>query len=201
VTVAPIGRERLRLVGRRLQWATVAWNGVEVLVTIGLGVTSGSLALIAFGLDSLVEVFASLVVVWHLDGAPGEPDGRDRRALRLVAVAFGVLAACLIVAGARQLVAGDEPGESPAGIVFLAVTAAVMFGLARWKRRVGTALASAPFRAEASITFLDGCLASSILAALVVNAAFAWWWADPLAAMIIGGVAAHSAGRAWAEAA
>lgn len=105
----------------------------------------------------------------------------------------------LVVAGVRQIVAGDEPGESPAGIVFLGVV--VMFGLARWKRRVGTALASAPFRAEASITFLDGCPASSILAALVVNAAFDWWWADPLAAGVIGVVAAHSARRAWAEAA
>lgn len=199
MSVAPPDRTRLRTVGRRLQWATVAWNSVEVLVTVALGVASGSLALVAFGLDSLVEVFASLVVVWQLDGA--EADRRERRALRLVAVAFGVLAAYLVVAGVRQIVAGDEPGESPAGIVFLGVTAVVMFGLARWKRRVGTALASAPFRAEASITFLDGCLASSILAALVVNAAFDWWWADPLAAGVIGVVAAHSARRAWAEAA
>ena len=193
-------RIRLELVGRRLQWATIAWNSLEVFVTIGLGVAAGSLALIAFGLDSLVEVFASLVVIWHMNpGADGHDEHRDRKAMRLVGVAFGVLAAYLLVAGVRQLAAHAEPDGSPAGIAYLAVTAVVMFSLARWKRRVGRALDSDPFRAEASLTFLDGCLATSILAALALNLAWGWWWADPVAALLIGAVAVREARESWLE--
>lgn len=187
-------RVRLELVGRRLQWATIGWNSLEVFVTIGLGLAARSLALIAFGLDSLVEVFASLVVIWHMHpGAAGHAEHRDRRAMRLVGAAFAVLAVYLVVAGVRQLVTGDRPDSSIAGIAYLLVTAFVMFSLARWKRRIGTALGSEPFGAEASMTFLDGCLATSILGALALNLVFGWWWADPVAALLIGAVAAREA--------
>lgn len=195
-------QERIRLerLGRRLQWATIAWNSVEVFVTIGLGIAAGSLALIAFGLDSLVEVFASLVVIWHMNpGTDGHQAHRDRKAMRLVAVAFGVLAGYLLVAGVRQLASQNQPDASPIGIAYLGMTAVVMFSLARWKRRVGQGLGSDPFGAEASMTFLDGCLATSILAALALNLAFGWWWADPLAALLIGAVAAREARKSWLE--
>lgn len=161
---------------------------------MGLGLAAGSLALIAFGLDSLVEVFASLVVIWHLDG--GERD-RSGRALRLVAVAFAVLAVYLVIAAVRTLILGEPPDSSPLGIAYLAVTAAVMFGLAWVKKRVGNALDSEPFRAEATMTFLDGCLATGILAALALNLVLGWWWADPVAALLIGGVAAREAVESW----
>ena len=184
----------LRRLGRRLQWATIAWNSLEVLVTVGLGLAARSLALIAFGLDSLVEVFASLVVIWHI-GPDGRRDRRrpDRRALRLVGLAFAALAVYLVAASLSSLVVGKQPGSSPLGIVYLAVTAVVMFVLARLKRRVGTALHSEPFRAEAAMTFLDGCLAAGILAALALNLGLGWWWADPLAALLVGGAAAREA--------
>lgn len=189
---------RLERVGSRLQWGTIAWNSVEVFVTIGLGITAGSLALIAFGLDSLVEVFASLVVVWHMNpGVDGHHARRDRRAMRLVSAAFALLAIYLVVAGVRQLTLGEQPDSSPVGIAYLFVTAIVMFSLARWKRRVGTALNSEPFRAEASMTFLDGCLATSILIALALNLVLGWWWADPAAALLIGAVAAREARESW----
>ena len=191
-------RETVARRGRRLQWATIGWNSFEVFVTIGLGIAAGSLALIAFGLDSLVEVFASLVVIWHMnpaDGAAGA--GRDRRAMRLVGVAFAVLALYLVVAAARAIAGQSEAESSPLGIAYLAVTAVVMFSLARMKRGVAAALGSDPFRAEASMTFLDGCLATSILTALALNLAFGWWWADPLAALLIGAVAANEAREAW----
>lgn len=188
----------LARVGRRLQWATIGWNGVEVFVTIGLGLAARSLALIAFGLDSLVEVFASLVVLWHLEpGADGHHARRDRKAMRLVAVAFAVLAAYLVLASVRSLVAAEEPESSPLGIAYLAVTALVMFTLAAWKKRVGTRLGSEPFLAEASMTFLDGCLATSILTALALNTTLGWWWADPAAALLIGAVAAREAREHW----
>ena len=186
--------------GRRLQWATIAWNIVEVFVTVGLGIAAGSLALVAFGLDSLVEVFASLVVIWHMNpGQAGHQARRDSRAVRLVGVAFAVLAAYLVVAGIRQLASHDVPESSPAGIAYLAATTLVMFGLAAWKRRVGTLLGSRPFRAEASMTFLDGCLAAGILGALALNLVLGWWWADPLAALVVGAVAAREALEAWGD--
>ena len=183
-----------QLIGRRLQWATIAWNVAEVFVTIGLGLAAGSLALIAFGLDSLIEVFASLVVLWHMTPAAAEEQiARDTRARRLVALAFAVLAAYLLIAAARALWIGEEADSSPFGIAYQAITAAVMFALARAKHRVGNRLDSEPFRAEASMTFLDGCLAIGILVALVLNTAFGWWWADPLAAILVGLVAANEA--------
>jgi divalent metal cation (Fe/Co/Zn/Cd) transporter len=200
VTTDQQERRRLERLGSRLQWATIGWNTMEVFVTIGLGLAARSLALIAFGLDSLVEVFASLVIIWHLHpGAAGHQAGRDRRALRLVGVAFAVLAIYLVVAGVRQLVSRGEPDSSPLGIAYLAVTALVMFGLAHWKRGVGRALESDPFGAEASMTFLDGCLATSILVALALNLVLGWWWADPAAALLIGAVAAREAREAWQE--
>lgn len=197
----PEARAALERQGRTLQWLTIAWNTGEVFVTVGLGIAARSLALIAFGLDSLVEVFASLVVVWHLQPSDAaEHDRRDRRALRLVSVAFAVLATYLLVGTVRSLLGDHEADSSPAGIAYLAITACVMFGLARRKRRLGTALDSEPFLAEASMTFLDGCLATSILVALAVNAALGWWWADPLAAGLVGLVAAREAVEQWREA-
>lgn len=202
MTIDDRPKHELDRLGRRLQWATIAWNSMEVFVTIGLGVAARSLALVAFGLDSLVEVFASLVVIWHMAPADGQAhQGRDDRAMRLVGIAFAVLALYLVIAGVRALVLHEPPDSSPLGIAYLAVTAAVMFSLARWKRRVGVALDSEPFQAEASMTFLDGCLALSILSALALNAALGWWWADPLAALLIGAVAAREARESWKVAA
>lgn len=178
--------------GRLLQRLTIAWNVVEVGITIGLGVAAGSLALVGFGLDSLVEVFASSVVLWHM--APDAPDGeRDDRASRMVGAAFAVLAAYLLVAGVRALWIGAEPESSPWGIAYLGVTAVVMFSLAASKRRVGRRLSSAPFLAEARMTFLDGCLATAILVALALNTAFGWSWADAAAALIVSAAAAREA--------
>ena len=186
--------------GRMLQWLTIAWNSGEIFVTIGLGLAARSLALIAFGLDSLVEVFASLVVVWHLKPSADHLHAqRDRRALRLVAAAFGVLAAYLAFSSIRSLITAHEAESSPLGIAYLAVTSLVMLGLARRKRRVGTALDSEPFLAEAQMTFLDGCLAASILLALALNSLFGWWWADPAAAGLVGVVAAREAVEQWRE--
>ena len=177
--------------GRMLQRVTIAWNLAEVFVTVGLGIAAGSLALVAFGLDSLIEVFASLVVLWHMAEAGGS--ARDRRARRLVGVAFGVLSVYLLVASARSLWLGSEPESSRWGIAYLGMTALVMFVLAFWKRRVGTALDSEPFVAEARMTFLDGCLALSILVALSLNTLWGLWWADALAAAVVGVVAGREA--------
>jgi len=172
---------------------TIAWNVIEVFVTIGLGIAAGSLALVAFGLDSIVEILASTVVLWHLRGSGTRPGDhgteevrRTRRALRLVAVAFFALAAILLAGATRDLVTGREAGESPFGIAYLGVTAIVMFSLAVAKRRTSVVLDNHPLEHEARITFLDGLLATGIVLALAANVAFGWWWADPLAAAVVG---------------
>ena len=183
--------------GQRLQYATIAWNLVEVFVTIGLGLAARSLALIAFGLDSIVEVFASVVVVWYI--ADHDASGRARRALRLVALAFAALAAYLVAATVYSLLSGRTAGSSPFGIAYLAITAGVMFLLARLKRTTAVAANSAPLAAEASMTFLDGCLASGILVALALNTAFDLWWADPAAAALVALFCGREAVEAWRE--
>ena len=184
--------------GRRLQYATIAWNLMEVFVTIGLGVVAGSLALIAFGLDSLVEVFASLVVVWYI--ADHDAYGRARRALRLVAVAFAVLAVYLIAASIYNIASGASAESSPIGIAYLGVTAVVMFSLARVKHRVARAAQSSPLAAEATMTFLDGCLATGILVALALNTIAGLAWADPVAAALVALFCIREAVDNWREA-
>ncbi len=194
--------DRLRRRGIRLEWATNGWNAMEVVVTIGLGLQAGSLALVAFGLDSVVEIFASTVVIRNLrDGRDDPGDRRIHRSLRLIAVAFWLLAAFLIVMSIRGLVRGDRPGQSPLGIAYLAVTALAMFGLARLKRVTGGRLDSETLQAEAAMTFLDGCLSTGILLALVLNAAFGWWWADAAAALVVAGFAVHDGIAHWRESA
>ncbi|MFQ5555343.1 MAG: cation transporter [Acidimicrobiia bacterium] len=194
---------RLRLQRRalRLEYTTIAWNLGEAVLTIALGVAAASLALIGFGTDSIIEVFASGVVVWHL--LPGhetdEPD-RTRVALRLVAVAFCVLALVLAVVAVRDLAIGRRADESLWGIGYLGVTAIVMFGLAVVKLRTARALDSAPLRSEATMTFLDGYLSTATLIGLSLNAAFGWWWADPSAALVVALFAANEGREAWREA-
>jgi divalent metal cation (Fe/Co/Zn/Cd) transporter len=169
----------------RLEWATVAWNVCEVFVTLALGIAARSLALLAFGLDSVVEIFASVVILWQLREHP-ESVGRSPRALRLVSLAFFALAVILIAGSIQGLVAQRHADDSVPGIIYLAVTSAVMFTLAWRKRVVSSSVGSHPLEHEARITFLDGMLAAGIMLALAANAAFGWWWADALAAMAVG---------------
>lgn len=175
---------------------------MEVVVTMWLGWQARSLALIAFGLDSLVEIFASTVVIWNLKDVRHDPgDRRVHRALRLIAVAFWTLAAFLAVTSIRSLVLGNEPDSSPLGVVYLALTAVVMFVLAGLKRRTGGDLGSETLSAEAAMTFLDGCLSTAILSALVLNAWLGWWWTDATAALVVGGFAVVEGIEHWRESA
>jgi len=191
MTISHADHDRLLRRGIRLEWATTAWNLMEVFVTISLGVAAGSLALVAFGLSSMIEVFASTVVIWHLREGRDPAPHRTRLAFKLIALAFFALAAFLLVTSVRSLVLGLEPDESPLGIVYLAVTAVVMFGLAAVKRRTAAAIDSGPLDAEASMTLLDGWLCVGILSALAANLFLGWWWADALAALGIAAVAAR----------
>lgn len=184
----------------RLEWGTNAWNTMEVFVTVGLGVAAGSLALVAFGLDSLVELFASMVVIWHLRRAGEDVDGsRTLRALRLIAGAFWVLCAYLLVAGGRSLALHEVPGHSPAGIAYLAVTACVMFGLANAKKRIAREIKSDPLGHEASMTYLDSGLSIGILAALATSMGLGWWWTDAAAAIAVAVLAGVQGIASWRD--
>lgn len=192
-------RQRFAL---RLEYGTIGWNIGEAVLTIALGAVASSLALIGFGTVSVIEVFASMVVVWHLrPGTSTAGAARTARAHRLVSIAFAALSAALLVAGTRDLLTGRRPEESPWGIAYLAITAVVMFGLAIAKRRVANELDSSPLRSEAAMTFLDGVLSTATMVGLGLNAAFGLWWADPAAALLVGVAAAREARENWLEAA
>jgi len=154
--------------------------GIGVLAVAA--VRAHSVALAGFGLDSLIEIGASTVVLWELSDT-GEQ--RQRRALRLIAAAFLALAAYLTVQTILVFATGYHPGHSVIGIVWTALTAAAMFALATGKTRTGRQLANPVLTAEGRVTVIDGLLAVAVLAGLVLNATLGWWWADPLAGLVI----------------
>ncbi len=184
-------RESLEARGLRLEYATIAWNAVEMVIAIGLGIAARSLALVAFGLDTMVELFASGVVVWHLRHPGRGSDRVTAQALRLVAWAFFVLAVVIAVGALSALVAGATPDESPLGIAYLALTAIVMLSLGAAKRATGRRLESEPLAAEARMSIIDAALALGVLLGLAANALFGWWWADSVAALLVAVAAAR----------
>lgn len=173
---------RLLQRGLRLEYTTLAWNVVGVVVLAPAALSARSVALAGFGLDSLVEIGASTVVVWELTGT-GE--SRRRRALRLIGIAFVLLAAYLTVQSTVVLATGHHAHHSAAGILWTSVTAAVMFALAFGKARTGDALDNPVLRTEGRVTLVDGILASAVLVGLALNAALGWWWADPAAGYVL----------------
>jgi divalent metal cation (Fe/Co/Zn/Cd) transporter len=193
VTVAPGGRLVRR--ARLLAWLTIGWNLVEGVVAISAGIAAGSLALVGFGLDSFVEVFAGGVVLWQLlDHADEE---RERRALRLIAASFFALAVYVVAEAARDLVAGVEAGESAVGIGLAVVSLAVMPSLAWAKRRTGRAMGNPVVVADSTETALCSYLSVILLVGLALNASVGWWWADTLAALGIAAMAVREGLEAW----
>ena len=177
--------------GLRLEYITIAWNVVEMVVSIGLGVAARSLALIAFGLDTMVELFASGVVVWHLRHPGRNSDHVTARALRLVAAAFFLLGGVVSMSSLWALIARSRPNEAPLGIAYLGLTFVVMLTLGIAKGRTGRELGSEPLTAEARMSVIDAALALAVLAGLAANVAFGWWWADPVAALLVAAAAVH----------
>ena len=168
--------------GRALEVITLGWNvaGIVVLAVAALG--ARSVALAGFGLDSLIEIGASTVVIWELSGTGQE---RQRRGLRLIGYAFAALAIYLLVQSTVVLVTGYHPRHSVLGIIWTAATAVVMFALATGKVRTGRALDNPVLHTEGRVTMIDGILAAAVLAGLVLNAALGWWWADPAAGYVL----------------
>jgi divalent metal cation (Fe/Co/Zn/Cd) transporter len=175
-------RARLLRRGFALEYATLGWNVAGIVVLAFAAITARSVALAGFGLDSLIEIGASVVVVWELSGTG---DDRQRRALRLIGFAFAALALYLLIQSSVALIAGYHPRHSAVGIAWTAVTAAVMFALAAGKARTGRALDNPVLRTEGRVTTIDGILAVAVLAGLVLNAVAGWWWADPAAGYVL----------------
>jgi divalent metal cation (Fe/Co/Zn/Cd) transporter len=178
-------RDRSEILLRRgfvLEGITLAWNVVGAVVLAVAAISARSVALGGFGLDSVIEIGASSVVIWELSGTGHE---RQRRALRIIGWAFLVLACYLAVQSTVVLAARFHPHHSPLGIVWTALTAVVMFVLAAAKERTGRALDNPVLRAESRVTFVDAMLAIAVLAGLLLNAIAGWWWADPLAGYVI----------------
>jgi divalent metal cation (Fe/Co/Zn/Cd) transporter len=177
----PVRRALLRR-GIALEYVTLAWNVVGIVVLAIAAVAARSVALAGFGLDSLIEIGASTVVIWELSGTGEE---RQRRGLRLIGAAFAALAAYLLVQSTVVLATGYHPRHSVPGIIWTAVTAAAMFALAAGKARTGAALDNPVLRTEGRVTMIDGILASAVLLGLVLNATLGWWWADPAAGYVL----------------
>jgi divalent metal cation (Fe/Co/Zn/Cd) transporter len=168
--------------GRTLEAATLAWNVAGITVLAIAALQAHSVALAGFGLDSLIEIGASTVVLWELSGS-GEQ--RQHRALRLIAAAFMALAGYLLIQAVIVFATGYHPQHSWLGITWTAVTAAVMFALAAGKNRTGQSLRNPVLITEGRVTAIDGLLALAVLLGLTLNAALGWWWADPLAGLFI----------------
>lgn len=184
--------------GLLLEYATLGWNVVGVVVLAVAAIAAGSVALAGFGVDSLIEIVASAVVVWQLKGEDGSE--RERVALRIIAVAFLLLAVYIAVQSVITFTSGSRPGHSTLGIIWLAVTVLAMFALAAGKRDTGRRLDNPVLQTESWVTVIDGALAAAVLAGVLLNAAAGWWWADPLSALVILVYGLREAHRAWAEA-
>ncbi|MFH9347944.1 cation transporter [Kitasatospora sp. NPDC017646] len=181
-TVNETSRQTLLRRGFALEYATLAWNVIGIVVLAVAAVNARSVALAGFGLDSLIEIGASTVVVWELSGT-GED--RQKRALKLIGTGFALLGLYLLAQSTVVLVSGFHPHHSPLGIAWTAVTAAVMFALAYGKARTGAALDNPVLRTEGRVTLIDGLLAAAVLLGLVLNSALGWWWADPAAGYVL----------------
>jgi len=170
--------------GRRLEYLTVAWNLVEAAWALGAGLWAGSIALVGFGIDSLIETSSGLILLWRLrDGEKGA--GREKLALRLVGVSFLALAAYVAYTAVHALAWREPPEQSLPGIVIAALSLAVMPLLARAKRRVAAGLQSRAMQADSRQTDICAYLSAILLGGLGLNALLGWWWADPVAALVM----------------
>lgn len=172
------------------------WNTFELVVAVTAGLAAHSLALVAFGLDSGVEVFGSAVVLWHL--AAPQNAARERRSMQLIAGSFAVLGIYLGAVAVRKIYVGGDTSSSPFGIAFMAATVVVMAALAWAKHRTASQLHSSPLHANAHMTGVDGALAASVLVALVIRMIVGWGFVDPFAALAVAFAALNEARAGWA---
>ena len=195
--VAPPPRHSLVQRARFLARLGLAWHAVEAAVAIGAGIAASSIALIGFGADSVVESTAGIVLLWRLGERRAHSEEAERMAQRLIGLSFWLIAAYVGAEAIRSLVGGNEPSVSYVGIVLAAVTLVGMPPLAMAKTRVAHQLGSAATRSEGRQNLLCAYLSAALLVGLGTNAAFGWWWADPVTALLVAGVALNEGREAW----
>ena len=198
MTVSPSELTRLRRRGFALEYATMAWMVAEAAVAITAGVLASSIVLIGFGLDSVIEFFAAMIVIWQLRGEIAGQQ-RETRAVRLIAVTFFALAAYLAAESIHDLLIRARPGESIAGLAVSAAALVVMPVLAIAKRRTGQAMGNRTLVAESAESFFCAYTSAAALAGVGLNTALGWWWADPAAALIIAALAVKEGLEAWQD--
>jgi divalent metal cation (Fe/Co/Zn/Cd) transporter len=194
----PLSRADRKRLGQRAQLlaaASVFYNVVEAVIAIGAGLVAGSVALVGFGLDSVVEVSSGLIILWQF--RHDLPEAREQQALRLMALSFFALAAYVGFESARSLITGAEPDSSPVGIA-LAIASLLIMPFLSWAQRpTGRALGSNAVVADSTQTLLCTYLSAVLLVGLVLNATLGWSWADPLAGLAIAGIAVREGWQAW----
>ena len=193
----PGKREKLESWLRLLAWGGIGWHIVEFAVAVGAGIAAGSIALIGFGADSMIEALAGCVVLWLFTGTRRGSRHAERRAQQLIAASFFLLAAYVAVEASRTFANGSHPSPSWLGIGLAAFTAPTMPLLARAKRRIANQLHSSAAVKEASQTQLCAYLSIALLLGLGANALAGWWWADPLTALVIAAVAVKEGRESW----
>ncbi|HEX3266920.1 MAG TPA: cation transporter [Gaiellaceae bacterium] len=195
----PGAGERLRLQrrARLLAWGGIAWHFIEFAIALGAGIAAGSIALIGFGADSLIEAFAGFVVVWLFTGGRLHSATSERRAQQLIAASFFLLAAYVTVEAIRSVVGGEHAETSWVGVGLAAVAAITMPLLARAKQRVGSSLHSSATVKEGMQNMVCAYLSVALLIGLLANALAGWWWADPAAALVIAAVAVKEGRESW----
>lgn len=195
-TLTAADRKRLGRRAQLLAGASVAYNVIEAVVAVTAGLLAGSVALMGFGLDSVVEVSSGLIILWQFRHKM--PETRERQALRLMALAFFALAAYVTVESVRDLFfTSGEPATSPVGIGLAIASLAIMPFLSWAQRRTGRALGSSTVVADSAQTLLCTYLSAVLLVGLVLNATLGWGWADPIAGLIIAAVAVREGIEAW----
>jgi divalent metal cation (Fe/Co/Zn/Cd) transporter len=182
---------------RTLSWISLAWMGAEGAIGVSAGVIAGSIALVSFGLDSAIEGIASLVIVWRFTGRRLRSESSERRAQKLVAISFFLLAPYVFVEALYNLATGERPATSWVGMVLVTTSLVGMPLLGRAKRRLADTLGSAATRGEGTQNLLCAYLAGAVLVGLVGNALLGLWWLDPVAALVIAGVAAREGVQSW----
>ena len=194
----PLDAARRAVLQQRIRWgvaATISYNVVEAVIAIAAGRAASSAALIGFGLDSVVEVLSAAAVAWQF--AAPNPESREKVAMRAIALSFFGLALFVTVDAVRTVLGGAEPDHSTVGIVLAAVSLAVMPALSFFERRTGRELGSASAIADSKQTLICSYLSAVLLIGLVLNSTLGWWWADPLAAVVIAGFAVREGLEAW----
>jgi divalent metal cation (Fe/Co/Zn/Cd) transporter len=190
-------RERLVRRARLLAWGGNSWHFAEFGIAVAAGIAASSIALIGFGIDSLIESLAGFIIVWRFGISRRDSESAERRAQQLVAISFFILAAYVGVESVRTFFGAHHPETSWVGIGLAAFTAPTMPLLARAKRKVGHSLNSSATVGEAEQNMVCAYLSVALLVGLGLNAAFGWWWADPAAALVIAGVAAKEGRESW----